>query len=207
MNDLAIDCCPGAPPVHVARGFTLTELLVVVAVAAVLAMIAVPSMQTALRNNRLDTVSNQFVAALLMARSEAVKQGITVTVTNAGGGSQNWSNGWTICCTPGNAGNNSYPLQVGEALLTPMTNFGSAATAGQFQFSSMGRLVGAGNAQELVFVFCADGATLVNASRAVLVSPSGRVNLAHVPQPGAAVGTPGVPLKDDGTSVASCTSP
>jgi hypothetical protein len=59
-----------------------------------------------------------------------------------------------------------------------MSNF----TAGAIAFDAMGRVVaGAVNPPPtLVFVICADGATLAGKSRAVIVSPSGRTSLAHI---------------------------
>lgn len=55
-------------------GVTLIELLVTVAVAAVLMVIAVPSFKNVMLSNRLDTAANGVVGAIQVARMEAVKR-------------------------------------------------------------------------------------------------------------------------------------
>ena len=83
-----------------ARGFTLVELMVTVAVAAVVLALAVPSFQTTLRNHRLTTYANEFIAALNLARTEAIRRGKAVVLCKSANGSScqtggnNWEIGW-----------------------------------------------------------------------------------------------------------------
>lgn len=62
------------------HGFTLTEMLIVVIVAAVLAAIAVPNMAQFIKNNARATRINNFVSALNLARSEAIKRNNNVVL-------------------------------------------------------------------------------------------------------------------------------
>ena len=66
-------------------GFTLIEMIVTVAIAAILASIAIPSFTKMIERNRISTGTNEFLGALIFARSEAVKrsQNVTVCVSNA----------------------------------------------------------------------------------------------------------------------------
>jgi type IV fimbrial biogenesis protein FimT len=54
-------------------GFTLVELLVALAVAAILMIVAVPSFQNITLSNRLTTTVNDIVGAISTARMEAIK--------------------------------------------------------------------------------------------------------------------------------------
>ena len=53
------------------RGFTLIELMITLAVAAILITAALPSFNEFIKNNRLTTQANNFIATLNLARSEA----------------------------------------------------------------------------------------------------------------------------------------
>jgi type IV fimbrial biogenesis protein FimT len=79
------------------RGFTLLELMVTLLVAGVLIVVAVPGFAATLRQNRLLADANQFLTALNLARSEAIKRGALVSVhALAGNGSNEWGGGWEI---------------------------------------------------------------------------------------------------------------
>jgi len=70
------------------RGFTLLELMVAIAVLAILATVGVPSFRALIQNNRVTTQANELVSALSFARTEAVKRGrnVEVVITQLGDG-------------------------------------------------------------------------------------------------------------------------
>jgi type IV fimbrial biogenesis protein FimT len=56
------------------RGFTLMELMIVLALAGIMVGLAVPSMRQFARNNRLTTAANDMLHAVSRARTEALKR-------------------------------------------------------------------------------------------------------------------------------------
>ncbi len=80
-------------------GVTLVELLVVLAVFAILLGFGVPSFRATIETNRIATVSNDLVAALHFARSEAVRRGEDVTLCSSNDQSScsgAWVDGWVV---------------------------------------------------------------------------------------------------------------
>src|SRR5689334_5001221 len=78
-------------------GFTIVEMMIVVLIVGILTALAVPSMRDMIRNQRVKTASFDVFAGLVLARSEAIKRNISITLTpNAG----DWSKGWVA--TDGN---------------------------------------------------------------------------------------------------------
>jgi len=69
-------------------GFTLTELLVVLAVAGILATMAVPSFKSLVQSQRVKNAGFELYSSLALARNEAIKRNSDVTMattTNANG--------------------------------------------------------------------------------------------------------------------------
>lgn len=85
------------------RGFTLVELMVTLALMAILVGIAVPSFSTMIANNRIATQTNELVGALNLARSEAVRRGQGVSIRSTAAGIE-FATGWRIFNDPGLTG-------------------------------------------------------------------------------------------------------
>jgi len=74
-------------------GFTLVELMIALAVLAIMVAIATPSFREISLNNRSSSNINNLLADLSMARSEAVKVARTASVAALGG---DWNSGWEV---------------------------------------------------------------------------------------------------------------
>lgn len=86
------------------RGFTLIELMVTIAVAAILSAIAIPAFDNFVKNDRDATQINSLVSSFNYARSEAVKRNTSVGVQvcpSSDGATCNtpalsWAAGWIV---------------------------------------------------------------------------------------------------------------
>ena len=98
----------GARPA-VVRGFTLVELMVTIAIAAILLGIAVPSFDGVMLSMKLTSYANNLVASTLLARSEAINRNAVVTLCVSSDGSScrtgGWEQGWIVMC---NTTDNTY---------------------------------------------------------------------------------------------------
>ncbi|MCW5237606.1 GspH/FimT family pseudopilin [Verminephrobacter eiseniae] len=93
--------------VTAARGFTLIELMVTLALAVILGSLAAPSVRDSIIRSRLTNLGNEFTGSIFKARSEAVNRNTCVTLcmsANAGdpqptcsaASKPDWNKGWII---------------------------------------------------------------------------------------------------------------
>lgn len=76
-----------------AVGFTTIELMVVVAIVAILAGLAAPSFSEMIAKHRAKNIGAELFSSLLRTRSEALARNTNVTLSPVGG---NWASGWLL---------------------------------------------------------------------------------------------------------------
>ena len=176
------------------HGYTLIELMAILAVVSILVTVGLPLMNVFFESNRMVSNTNDLVAGLHIARSEAIKQQMRVTLcqsadTASCSGTGQWEDGWIVFQDPN--GNNT--VDGGERILrvntgasgnrvTIRSNDAGNLIANAVTFTSRG-LPKALNGGSLTGTFriCdgrgrkvnADGDTTV--ARGVNLSPSGKV--------------------------------
>lgn len=82
-------------------GFSLIELLITIAVVAILLTLGLPSFQDALRSNRVATATNELIASFALARSEAIRTTHGSGICTSTAGTQcdvasDWNDGWLV---------------------------------------------------------------------------------------------------------------
>ncbi|MEQ8660587.1 MAG: GspH/FimT family pseudopilin [Gammaproteobacteria bacterium] len=181
------------------RGFTILELMTVVAVLGILLAIGVPSFRTLLADNRIVSQLNQFSSTLALARSEAVKANRRVVVCPSTDGAScasgvDWDVGWISFidrggvdfqvdddgggnpaddpCGP-DAGDDAADdciLDYVQALTPPTQTLRSNAANEYISYNGLGA-----SSEAAMFVLCDDRGDA--SARAVVISNTGRVSV------------------------------
>lgn len=177
------------------RGFTLVELVVAIALLAILTSLAVPSFTETLRGWRRDNATRAFVSSLNLARTEAIKTSRVLVVCPSADGAScsnatNWNIGWLVfsddgidssngVLTPNNA--NNQVLDAGERIATVVSAPAGVSTITSpdniqlLQFLPNALMIS--GAASTDFTVTPEGATSVTKVDKINVSRVGRVSI------------------------------
>lgn len=170
------------------RGFTLIELMVTIAVLAILLGVAAPSFYHQIQNNRSAALGEEFASALNYARGEAVKRGERISLCASADGSEcggAWDQGWILFRDGANSDTGTPSIVTGGVLQrwpAPGSKASVAVTrggsnAGYLRFNRMGLLDnGAGNpaTASLSYSGCSG-----ESARTITVSPAGMISISR----------------------------
>ncbi len=152
------------------QGFTLIELMITIAIMAIILTIGIPSLQNLVANNRLATLTNSMIGALNIARSESVKRNQLVVVRKSG---SKWKDGWQVFVDS----NKNHNLDGGELVIQkyaalPNDYFinPSSSFSAYVYFRPDGRSNSNGN-----FYFCSSNKESL--FREVVIHNSGRIRI------------------------------
>ncbi len=179
-------------------GFTLVEMMVVLAISSILITLAAPSFTTMVDRNRVDIVTNELASALFYVRSEALKRRMDVIlcVSNEAGSACkadapfDYAKGWLIymdCDGNGKLGgdtnaaelvcsdgtnNTSELLRVHEKFDTHLTIEGNGNYAAKIGYMMNGRIKGIGGSLTVDILSVNNGAV---SAKKIVVANSGRI--------------------------------
>jgi type IV fimbrial biogenesis protein FimT len=160
-------------------GVTMLELMITLAIVAILAALAAPSFSNFVADVRQSSMMGELSSDIHLARSEAIKRNARVLICPLGAGNTcgngtNWGIGWVVCydvdedgLCDATVGNDANPVKVHVALTGPVTLTGPDAP---LYF----RAVGTASTLASFLLTSTSGGTGV-ATRVTTVTPAGSV--------------------------------
>lgn len=161
------------------RGLTLLELLITLAVLAVLLGMGVPAFQDVIAQNRATASTNLLVTSLHLARSEAVRSGLHATVCPGdaeGCRSDGYHQGWIVFLDPNRDGRRQAEeplLRVFDALDKGVTATGNSTVSDYVMYTPRGHTrLASGGFQAGTLTICSQPY-----ARRIVISRAGRPRL------------------------------
>jgi type IV fimbrial biogenesis protein FimT len=168
-------------------GFTLTEVMVVVTIVAILVAIGLPGFQSSLRSNRVATAINTLTASVALARSEAIRSPGGAWLCSSRDGTLcdgDWNDGWIVWIDANEHDGIAQPTGVGDEVIRRVQADGDivisgsspagAGAATSIRFDRHGR-VASGNAQRVFDIEPVDCPAGNELHRTLTLALNGRV--------------------------------
>lgn len=166
-------------------GFTIIELMLTIAVIAVLLTLGVPAFQDLMERNQLTSNINRFISSLALARSEAIKRNQRVVVCPSTNGTLcndigGYDNGWIIFIDANNNDRREVAseelLWKGEQVPANMTLRGTSSYNMAIPYTPSGRLASSAPVNGSVRLCLGNQ---VDKARMITIIQSGRVRLVN----------------------------
>ena len=155
------------------NGFTLIEMMTALVILAVIVGVGVPTFIDATLSSRLNAYANNIVVSSHLARSEAIKRNVAVTMCSSTDGTTcasgaEFGAGWILVANVGGAPKAIHTQSaVGEGFSITANSAGSAVDQVVFQPSGVG-------ATQAIFVVCRQNPSPGAQERVVTVSATGK---------------------------------
>lgn len=166
------------------KGFTLYELLISIALTALILTLAAPSFQSLIERNSISVEATKILSLLSYVRTEAIKRNSSVSLCPSLNGLEcdagsSWMDGWIVFSDQAKPGeldhDNDRILRVGEAVSAGYVLY-STKHQNWFGYRSDGVSVGSSGSGNTSFVICRPEANVEGAR--VVVSITGRPRFA-----------------------------
>jgi type IV fimbrial biogenesis protein FimT len=176
-------------------GFTMIELMVTIAIVAILTTLAAPSFKRLIQSNTMSGTVNSFLADLRYARSESIRRGGSVVVCRSdspeaaspscaasnSAGTKGWASGWIIFQDNDkggtyNAGDNLLRVQSAISAVDAITE-GTASVSTALTFTGTGRLQSLPAASTPLQLTFGGSSYATDVKRIVCVNLSGRARV------------------------------
>jgi type IV fimbrial biogenesis protein FimT len=153
------------------RGFTLPELMMTMSLMGLMLSIGVPGLDNLTQSHRVSAQANELIGALQLARSEAIRRGVAVSVTADDG---DFADGWCVHLEDDCEGGNALRVYPAPARL------GLSQNATTIQFDARGARLLPGADTDIAEITvqpdrCEDGTA--ERARVVAVGLSGRTSV------------------------------
>lgn len=159
-----------------AKGFTIIELLMTLAIIALVVVFGLPALDGAVARGGFTANVNEVIGGLNLARLEAVKQGRPIRISSISG-TADWSDGYRVWRDQdaNNAFDAGEEIRVYEAMPNTLTLTG---TAPELIFLASG-FTSQATGLSSTFTFCSSENTVTD--RQVQVNAAGRITLQDAP--------------------------
>lgn len=172
------------------KGFSLIELLITISIIGFAAGVLGPPLYGLIRGNQVEAWNNDLIAALSLARSEAISRSKNVIIcvsqdgaTCSGDGDNDWSSGWIVFADD-NANNNIDNDEILQIFDTQddsavISRNGAGGTAGKITYNSRGLITGGVGTLTICSAGLGAGTEASVQGRQITLTAVGRVTMAQ----------------------------